>query len=69
MGNCKDCKFWDTDKTEWSGYSGNFNVCAKIIGDDEEGFLEIAHTIGHYDHASGLVTRSDFGCVLFEAKE
>jgi hypothetical protein len=68
---CKDCRFWDTDKSDWTlrKLEDNQKVCLRIVGDTEKEPLGIAYTIGHYGEDSGLVTRADFGCVLFEAKK
>jgi len=66
---CKKCKYWNTKDTKWSfELSSNFQVCSKITGEHDDGALKDVYTVGHYGHESGLVTRSDFSCKLFEER-
>ena len=75
MGNCRDCKHWDKQALvgRHSGYGQKlrgYGMCSVII--DDYGNNDIHDTAfvmgGDYaDTAGELLTKPDFGCVLWEA--
>jgi hypothetical protein len=80
MGNCRDCKWWDTDARRTAlkifrepgqtmRASGAVGACLMTEIDSAPVHPESSAQIWESDEFSGvLVTREDFGCVQFEAK-
>lgn len=61
MGNCKDCKHWEFQL-------GEQGLC-KVISTPEHPYNDsdrLAYIVD-YGPPTHLVTKGDFGCVLFEA--
>jgi hypothetical protein len=65
MGNCKDCKHWKTIYVS-EPVPVEKGQCAAMV--DSAISHNMAYVADH-DGEGFLVTRFDFGCVLFEAKE
>jgi hypothetical protein len=75
MNHCKDCKWWEAvteaDIRAWSsgGEYRGMGVCERVNGEPfdkprYEGVLAFVN-----DHHAALMTRPEFGCVMFEAEE
>lgn len=64
MGNCKDCKWWE----QWYDLETH-RECTRIGNawqhSDDSAFIE--RDLEQPDYP--LLTRADFGCVLFEQRE
>lgn len=66
-GHCRDCKYWEV----FSANNRTKGECCRIFDND---VLDRGEPYVHHDTEWGrgsahLFTPSDFGCVLFEAKE
>lgn len=72
MGNCKDCKHWSQDRNEfWElthlKYEGKeLNEQSEYGACSSDSVKWFARYDGGYN--AELLTRHDFGCVLFEAR-
>ena len=65
MKRCKDCKWWDRDEDEAKGMGRG--RCLKAMekwADNSEESLMITLDGSHY--MALLLTKPDFGCILFE---
>lgn len=69
---CRNCKFWGA-VAGWIERDG-WKECSKISENTERHYHnaewykeELARTVSYEE--SGLMTRGDFGCILFEVKD
>jgi hypothetical protein len=60
MGNCKDCKWWQKYPER------EFGKCKELAKDVDEHDDLLAWMLGEHRL---LLTRPNFGCVLFEQRE
>ena len=70
VGFCRDCRWWESKpESEYQPLIGHFGFCDRIsLGAD----MRATITFGGYfsdGNSNALMTREDFGCVIFEAKE
>lgn len=67
MGHCKNCKWWDTEDEDAEEGTGR---CLKAVEQWAPGGRESPmQTLDGSQYMALLLTKPDFGCVLFEEKE
>ncbi len=74
MGNCKDCKFWESYQSmfggkNWTECSFVGNVDSANMPVDEDSFSVFANCDDDSGLNSGLLTGPMFGCIKFQQKE
>lgn len=70
---CIDCKYWfpkdDLDNIMYMNHADGWSRCNKITHADQfDPEDNNAYTMDGSDYASGLFTKEDFGCILFEKR-
>jgi hypothetical protein len=64
-GRCSSCKHWVDNYYVLNGYSERHKMCNIATKDDSKGFID---AICSCEGIGGeLITRDDFGCVLYNA--
>ena len=77
MGNCKDCEYWDKDPNDIRGdclktkadETSDYNIEKHADYDDSMMTVTASAEYGAEVIHKVLMTRQDFGCVQFEAKQ
>lgn len=59
---CKTCRFWGTPAEA----GGSSRTCRKIDHGVVRAYGDPAYVRSQHDHYASFVTRSDFGCVLYQ---
>ena len=60
---CENCKHWTSNKYVLQGYSSEYKYCSIATEEDSDGFMD---AICSGEGITGeLITRKDFGCILF----
>lgn len=76
MGNCKDCKFWESHTDQWyKSWNKSWNACEAVnwvnrsekISDSSFAIYADASDDSGLD--AGLKTGPMFGCIKFEQKK
>lgn len=69
MGKCKDCKWWDEDDSDAKDNDCGRGRCLKAVNLQEDDGKGLMVTLDASMYLSLLLTKPDFGCILFELKE
>lgn len=66
VGRCSSCKNWVYNDYVLQGYSNRYKMCNIATEEDSNGIIDT--TCSSEGISGELITRDDFGCILYNAK-